>query len=333
MISVILPFYNNELTLKKCIDSILNQSFFDYELIIINDGSKDNSEQIINEYKDSRIKYYKQENKGVSAARNLGIKKSSGYYIFFIDADDEIEKDLLKELNEFITENNLDIVCSNIKSINHLNKGYNKYSKSFVCKNEKDIIKYFNDISIYMVVGKLFNKKFLSQNNIIFDEKMNMSEDFCFVGECLNLTTNIGKISDSSYITKNTNPFSLSKIYIKDIEYDITQQLNIWNNLKIKYPEIENKYAENDLDFKLHKVKEYADNLYKKCSDISFRKSIKYLNKFIKENNYLYIDNISKNIYKSNFRKLEHIILKTKSAYIIGGFYYLKHKVLKRHYL
>ena len=92
-ISIIVPVYNVEKYLKECLDSLINQTLEDIEIICINDGSTDNSLAILEEYqkKDSRIKVFSQRNQGVSAARNLGIEKATGEYLTFLDSDDRLE--------------------------------------------------------------------------------------------------------------------------------------------------------------------------------------------------------------------------------------------------
>ena len=93
-VSVIVPVYNTYDYLNKCLDSLVNQSFKDYEIIIVNDGSTDDSEKIIKKYqkKYSNIKYYYKENGGLSSARNYGIKYANGDYIAFVDSDDYVDK-------------------------------------------------------------------------------------------------------------------------------------------------------------------------------------------------------------------------------------------------
>ena len=91
--SIIVPVYNTEKYLKRCLDSIKSQSFKDYEVIIVNDGSTDNSSDIISKYP---YKIINQENLGLSRARNNGVKEASGDYLIFLDSDDYIEKDLLE---------------------------------------------------------------------------------------------------------------------------------------------------------------------------------------------------------------------------------------------
>lgn len=104
-ISVIIPVYNTEKYLKRCFDSVIEQNYPNLELVIINDGSNDNSEFIIKEYKDKYpdlISYYKKENTGVADTRNFGIEKATGDYIMFLDSDDYIDKALFKNLENYI---------------------------------------------------------------------------------------------------------------------------------------------------------------------------------------------------------------------------------------
>ena len=110
-ISIIVPVYNVESYLVRCIDSILNQSFKNFELILVNDGSTDDSLIICKKYLnvDKRIKLVSQVNKGLSAARNTGLRHTSGKYICFIDSDDFVEKDYLLFLINNIEKYNSDI--------------------------------------------------------------------------------------------------------------------------------------------------------------------------------------------------------------------------------
>ena len=103
--SIIVPVYNVEKYIKKCINSILNQTYKNYEIIIINDGSTDKSKKILESYKNiDNIKIINQTNKGLSVARNIGIKNASGDYLLFVDSDDYIDNDLLENLNKNITD-------------------------------------------------------------------------------------------------------------------------------------------------------------------------------------------------------------------------------------
>lgn len=111
MISIIIPIYNSEKTLKRCVDSILSQTFSDFELLLVDDGSTDGSAAICDEYhvKDARVKVYHKENGGVCSARNLGLSEAKGEYIGWVDSDDFIEADMYELLYKAIINNSSDI--------------------------------------------------------------------------------------------------------------------------------------------------------------------------------------------------------------------------------
>ena len=111
-LSIIVPVYQAKEYLEKCINSILEQSFVDFELILVDDGSDDGCERICNDYakKDERVKIIRQENQGVSSARNTGLDYATGKYIAFVDADDWVEKDLFEESINAIEKSKADIL-------------------------------------------------------------------------------------------------------------------------------------------------------------------------------------------------------------------------------
>ena len=109
--SIIVPVYNVENYIKKCINSILEQDYSNFEILVIDDGSSDSSISIVNSFEDYRIKIYKKENGGLSSARNYGVKNVSGDYIWFVDGDDYIHKNSLSLLNRLLKETKFDIVA------------------------------------------------------------------------------------------------------------------------------------------------------------------------------------------------------------------------------
>ena len=122
--SIIIPAYNAENSIQKSIDSILNQTYNNYEIIVVNDGSTDNTINLIE--KNSKIKIINQKNLGVSSARNTGIENAKGDFIAFIDADDYIEKNYLEEFNNIIEKYNPDLIICGINESNN-----SKIFKSF----------------------------------------------------------------------------------------------------------------------------------------------------------------------------------------------------------
>lgn len=188
IISVIVPIYNAAPFLDKCIQSILNQSFEDFELLLINDGSKDNSGAICDGYaqKDKRVKVFHQANAGVSAARNKGLDNAQGEWVAFVDADDWVENDYLKNLYLSTTLNNSDFVISNIKSIY---KSSRKNNKLFDISELKTKTSFTPDdfqldnkfILENYPVAKLFKKKIIQSYGLCFNPELRMGEDFLFV--------------------------------------------------------------------------------------------------------------------------------------------------------
>lgn len=124
MISIIVPIYNSEESLQRCVDSILAQTFLDFELLLIDDGSTDNSAAICDEYlvKDARVRVFHQKNGGVCSARNRGLCESKGEYIGWVDSDDFIETDMYERLYNAISNNSADVAYCNY------------YFKGKVCK-------------------------------------------------------------------------------------------------------------------------------------------------------------------------------------------------------
>lgn len=131
-VSVIVPVYNTEKYIKKCLDSLLEQTLQDIEIIIVNDGSTDNSEKIINEFIKTnvnslkQIKYFKKENGGLSDARNFGVGKSTGKYISFIDSDDYVDKNLYKNLEKYM-DDDIDLIKFKAQTVNSKNEIIEKF--------------------------------------------------------------------------------------------------------------------------------------------------------------------------------------------------------------
>jgi len=135
-LSIVLPVYNTEKYLRKCLENILDSTFKDFELIIINDGSPDESEKIILEFKEKyedKIIYIKKENSGISDTRNLGIEKATAQYITFIDSDDYIEHNMLELMMKKLDEFDFDVIACDIKlvyedndKVDIISSGYNE---------------------------------------------------------------------------------------------------------------------------------------------------------------------------------------------------------------
>lgn len=174
MISVIVPVYNVEKYLKRCIDSIIHQSYADFEVILIDDGSSDNSGLICDEYAKvySNITVIHKENNGVSAARNTGLEAAKGEYIVFIDSDDRIAPRMLEFLAENTKENTLTVV--------NYTRNYSIFRSSDSSDIRKDVFKN-NDLKTIrhggFVWGILYSKNIIDKYDLRFDESTGIFED------------------------------------------------------------------------------------------------------------------------------------------------------------
>ena len=174
-ISVIVPVYNVEKYIRKCIQSILNQSFQDFELILVDDGSTDESLRILNEFKKQyshKIKVISQSNKGVSVARNRGILESHSTYIMFVDSDDWLEDSILNAMYESALQNQSDLVLCDARVVNE-DTSLREIWKSGDLKTQTDSI--FQNKSLINTIlpapwGKLYKRSFFVDHNIEFPE-------------------------------------------------------------------------------------------------------------------------------------------------------------------
>ena len=222
-VSIIIPVYNCERYIDRCINSILNQTVVNFEIIIINDGSTDNSLQKIYQYSSNhKIKIYDQKNQGPAIARNNGIKYSSGKYVMFIDADDYIDKDYVEKYFNEIEKTGYDIVIGGYKRV---------IGDKIVSKQQ---LKNY-PFSKYLITGpvcRIINREFLIKNNIYFLDT-NSSEDVYFNIIIYNITDKIGIINDTGYYYYY-NSSSLSntvhKGFKKDVKIiELLEQINLNN--------------------------------------------------------------------------------------------------------
>ncbi len=198
LFSIIVPVYNTEKYLNKCIDSILNQTINNYEIIIINDGSTDNSLKKLSEYKNKdNIKIINQENKGLSSARNTGLKHSKGDYIIFIDSDDYIDKSFLENINKNLDKNTelLRFQCRLVDESNKIINEYKEISFNNLSKDEslEKLLKFHfvENTWLYCYKKNIFN-------DIKFDEGY-LHEDFGITPVILNKVKNIKCIDYIGY--------------------------------------------------------------------------------------------------------------------------------------
>lgn len=224
-ISIIVPVYNGEKYFAECIQSILDQSFTDIEVIVINDGSTDGSLPLIkgSAQNDSRVVVINQKNKGVSAARNAGLSKARGDYIMFVDADDYIaRKDALELLIDSAKENsNPDVVCFRRVGDTRNRKAPSGYSRL----NNSIIGRMIVDETINTLWDKLYKKSIIKENSIKFPVGIRMAEDLLFNVQYFCEAKTIGFFDEELYYYREDNQESATKKYMPN-KYDDLMYVN-----------------------------------------------------------------------------------------------------------
>ncbi|MGD1416410.1 glycosyltransferase family 2 protein [Bacillus stercoris] len=223
LVSVVIPVYNAEKYLSTCIESVLNQTLRELEVIIVDDGSKDSSKKIIQEYasKDNRIVPIFQENQGVSIARNNALDKAKGDFIVFVDADDRVHEDAYESMLNAITHHGVDIVFSEVIW------DYEDKSKNFIKKFSIDanqpifrdkikqviLVDFLYNGSYGGVWNKMFKKSFIEDNNLRFPPNKSLGEDWIFCLEAFTHCDSTYYIDTPYYYYRQVNDGSLMRKY------------------------------------------------------------------------------------------------------------------------
>ena len=210
LISVVVPVYNSERYLHRCVDSIVSQTYPNVEILLIDDGSSDASPSICDAYAicNSRIKVLHKENGGVSTARNAGIDRAVGKYICFVDSDDFLPSDALAIFHKAVMCTDADLCVGAIS-------GWETYVTSYELVSLQDAPRKVLELLVrnnsYSSLAKLFRMDILNQHGIRFNEKQTCSEDTIFNREYIAVIDRIVTIPDMVYVCDPSNPYSLSK--------------------------------------------------------------------------------------------------------------------------
>lgn len=295
LISVIIPIYNTQKYLKKCIDSVESQSYNNIEIILVNDGSTDSSEKIIQPYlqKYENIKYYKKENGGLSDARNYGIQKATGDYICFLDSDDYIDVNLFSKLQKYL---DLDYDMIKYKLVK-VDENYNETEKVdgpiFEEKTGEEAFDtlYYQDVMLQPAWLYLYKTKFWKENNFKYPVGK-LHEDFALTSLIMLKAKKVASTNvygyyyyqSSSSITRGNDQQKIMKRALDMLyHYD-------YMNEKIKEYNISKQTLEN---LKIY----YTNNIILKIEDLN-KINQKYYIKEIKKRKIL------KNIKARNFKQL-----------------------------
>ena len=237
MISIILPVYNTERYLPDTIDSILNQSYTDFELIAINDGSTDQSLSILKEYaeKDARVRLIDKPNSGVSDTRNRGISVSKGDYLCFIDADDIIAPYYLESLMRIANEHFADYVVCQYKTF-HRNVSFTSD------KNEQATVEHIISSTKLISTGlitscwnKLIKKDIIVDDNIAFDKRLSFGEDMFFCWKCFYVAKNVWMTDQVLYGYRMMGESAINRCHP-----------NLYEKYKVAFDELKHFYYEKE---------------------------------------------------------------------------------------
>lgn len=300
-LSIIVPVYNAEKYLKKCIESIFDNTENPFEVIIINDGSNDNSLKIIKELmkKYINIVLIDNFNNGVSYSRNLGIRKAKGDYVMFVDADDELKKNWFDEIKNHVQEN-YDVIY---------------FSKYNLESNKNDLLKYlvgYNKESICIAgpYSKIFKRRLIEKNEILFNDKIINGEDMLFNIEILSKADKVKSINESFYLYRRYIGQTTKKFDIRIFDSDIL--------FHEKFAELLNDYSISD-DDKV-KIRNFCIQgavimLYERISYIETYSSAKKYICRLYSFPYNKMSNLCLIISKSN--KVKYILYRIRLKYIL----------------
>lgn len=306
-VSVIVPVFNSEDYLSSCIESILNQTYTNFELILVNDGSSDNSGKICEYYSkiDNRIKVLHQKNSGPSMARNTGINVATGKFIQFVDSDDIVEHDMTQKLVQSINKD-IELVICGYKVIN-IQNGKVDIQKINLQKhgvyNIKEFLSFFGKLYKNSLINspcnKLYVREILQKNEIKFLDNLNMGEDLLFNLEYLKICNKISIIHDSLY-NYMVNSNSLTHTFYR----------NLFENQKLLFSAVRNylkdtkSYTDENVFFVetlfTEQIVWVINNLFHKNNDMNFKQRKERIKIIINDetvrNNikYFYFDNIQK---------------------------------------
>lgn len=330
-ISIIVPVYNVEKYIRRCLDSLLGQTFEDIEILLIDDGSKDSSGDICDEYAacDGRFRTIHKQNGGVSSARNAGLDNAVGKYIMFCDPDDYVEPTWCEKLYNAAEENGGFFACCGYNEIrirNNTSRSVVAYSESDI-PQEKLLMLYKNGF-FGAVWNKIFNLSIIRQNNLKFDITISIAEDGVFLLQYLRTGRgNIGIIPITLYNYTIDNPGSLTKKMIPDH----------WKLMCRIFDDTVDTMSANGIDFSRYSFSYYTGMNQTIIQSINtvFAYDISLKERFSRGREILHS---SQCMNSFRYGKLEYIhpvykaILKTHSFFLVWLFHCavkLKHKIIK----
>lgn len=288
LISIVIPVYNGEKTIGRALDSLIVQTQNTFEVIVINDGSIDNTIQILEIYKKKfdavgkKIKIINQNNLGVSAARNRGIKEAKGEYIAFLDSDDYLKTNMVEVLYSYLNKTKYDCIIYGFYSLNNIEEIEMDYYNPELIQGKDKLKGKLDELlptrALNSPCNKLFNKEILDKNKIKFNKKLSLGEDLNFNLMYYFNINNLKIINERLYVIDNSSSY-LSVKYRENYYEDRISALR----------EMKNTYYVNNIDQEIFNwlyiklVYACIFNTYRKESKLTDEERYKYLKDIINE--------------------------------------------------
>ena len=248
LVTIIVPVYNLELYIGDCIQSILMQTYSNLQVIIVDDGSTDNSLNVIKKFVevDNRIMVFFQKNSGVSSARNYGLQMASGEYIMFVDGDDMIVDNAVEKLLEFILKYDTDIVCCGFTFVNsdgNISRAIGNVKVHYVLRNENILANYLLGKNIWSSCwARLYKKEILDKYGINFSQDLSIGEDGYFTLQIMSKASSIVIIGDCLYriLVRPSSATRGSKVEMRvdstpELYADYLRANGLWKKFELAY--------------------------------------------------------------------------------------------------
>lgn len=317
-VSIIIPVYNAEAYLRQCIESVANQTYKEVEIILINDGSTDESGEICNRYaeKDQRIIVIHKENGGVSSARNEGLKRSTGHYIMFVDSDDWINNDTIGTLISIQNKNEYEIIMFGSYRENLLLDQIEEIRDEKGHFNAKDEIRsilpiLIKDEKINALWNKMYKANIIKDNDIRFEESLNIAEDVLFNYQVFLNIKSFYTLNQSFYHYMIRDVESLTKRYNPE-KYEMLMFVNNYIQNELMKNSNYKEALQASQHIRIKNIYSCLLDLFSKYYPMSKKKKLRYIDTIIKneDNEYSYYSDEA--LYK-----ILKIILNTKNKILI----------------
>lgn len=328
LFSIIIPVYNIEKYLMQCLDSIINQTYTNIEVILINDGSTDKSGVICDEVSkiDNRFRVVHTDNHGVSSARNLGLSIATGDYIAFVDSDDWLENSAIEKVSKLLQHRLYDLIIYGVvkETSEHQIPMYSNQVSSAYCSNKEveTILPQLIKQEIINPPFKFYKSELIRKNEIRFDDRVNIAEDYLFNMECFLNVKSLYILEDILYHYMIRDNVSLSRKFQVD-KYEKLMLVNDQLFEKIRQSGMKNSDSLKEalLYIRLKNIYSCFTDIFNKGCNFSYKEKIAFISYIInKEKKIDYL-----RIQDRNFKALAMILKlnSTKLLYILSKIIYI----------